>query len=100
MCFDGMHAWQLTQPVFIELAIAFYFHYLCPTERLDQFSGRAQGDDFPLVHDGHAIAKTLCLIHVMRSQQNRAAFAFESLDQSPKLPPRLRVETGRRLVEK
>ena len=55
---------------------------------------------FPVIHDRELVAQALGLIHVVRRQQDRPAGLLEFLDQVPQLPPCLRIETGRRFVEK
>src|SRR5262249_26070770 len=98
MRFDRMHAGQSSEAAFVERTIAFYLHDLSPAQGMDEFTRCAQRDDFSFIHDRHSIAKTLRFIHVM-SQQHRAALAFESLDERPKLSARLRIEPSRRLVQ-
>jgi hypothetical protein len=68
-------------------------------ERRDQFGGRALGDDPAAIDDGDAVAEHLGLVHVVGREQDRAAVLAEAAQQVPQLPPRLRVEPGRRLVE-
>ena len=47
-----------------------------------------------------SVAQSLGFVHVVRRQQDRAAGFLEFLDEVPQLTPRLRIETGRRFVEK
>jgi hypothetical protein len=58
-----------------------------------------QRDDVTVIDDGDAIAQALRFIHVVSRQDDRPAGSPEFLDESPELPPRLRVEPGRRLVQ-
>ena len=69
-------------------------------DRGDQLARRAERDDLAVVHDRHAVAQPLGLVHVVRGQQDRPAGLLELLDEIPELPPRLRIEAGGRLVEK
>ena len=62
--------------------------------------GVPTGDHLAVVHDRHAVAEPLGLVHVVRRQQDRPAGALELVDEIPELPARLRIEAGRRLVEK
>ena len=54
----------------------------------------------PVVHDADAIAQRVRLVHVMRGDQDRAAALAKPLEHVPQLAARLRIEAGRRLVEK
>src|SRR5439155_9374757 len=66
----------------------------------DQLRRRAQGDDFAVIDDGDAVAETLGFIHVVRREQNSPSLRSEAAQDVPELPARLRIEPGRRLVEK
>ena len=57
-------------------------------------------NDPPMIHNRHPVAQPLRLIHIVRSQDNGAAGLLEPVDQVPQVTPRLRVETGGRLIEK
>ena len=61
---------------------------------------RAERDQLAVIHDADAIAQRVRLVHVVRRNQDRAAGFAEPLEHAPQLPPRLRIESGRRLVEK
>src|SRR5690348_5311995 len=52
-----------------------------------------------MVDDGDAVAESLGFVHVVRGEENRAARGLEFLDEIPDLAARLRIESGRRLVE-
>ena len=52
-----------------------------------------------VIDDGHAVAQPLGFVHVVRGQQDGAALGAEAVEDVPQLPPRLRIEAGRRLVE-
>ena len=60
---------------------------------------RAHGDDPAVVDDGHAVAEPLRLVHVVRGQEHGRPPALKLVHDVPDLPPRLRVEAGRGLVE-
>jgi len=52
-----------------------------------------------MVHDGHPLAKRLRLVHVVRGEHHRMAFRADVPKQVPQVPPGLRVQRPRRLVE-
>ena len=64
-----------------------------------QLLGRVQGDDFRVVHDGHAVAEHLGLFHVMRGQDDRFALGLDRPHQLPEVAAGLGIEAGGRLVE-
>ena len=66
----------------------------------DERRRRAERDQPAVVHDADAVAERVRLVHVVRRDQDGAAGFAEPLEHAPELPPRLRVEAGRRLVEK
>ena len=70
------------------------------SDRLYQLSGRPERDDMTVIHNCDSLTQALCLIHVMSGEHNGPTRCPEFLDESPQLPPRLRIESGRRLVEK
>ena len=53
----------------------------------------------PDAQDGDAVGEPLRLLHVVRREQDALAQGAEVADRVPGLPPRGRVEAGRRLVE-
>ncbi len=65
----------------------------------DQVGGRAHRDHLALVDDGDPVAEPLGLVHVVRRQDRGPPPGAEVEDHVPELPPRLRVEPGRGLVE-
>src|SRR6476646_11528147 len=52
-----------------------------------------------MVDDRHPIAQNLGFVHVVRRENDRPTEPLELGDQVPELPPRLRVEARRRLIE-
>src|SRR5438445_668424 len=68
-------------------------------EIADQLARWIHRDDAALVHDRDPIAKNLCLVEVVRGQEDRGAASTYRLDQPPEVPSRLGIEAGRRLVE-
>src|SRR5262245_17651622 len=70
------------------------------TERRNQFARRAFRHHFAVVHNSDPIAQRFGFIHVMRCQQDGATAAAKLREQLPELTPRLRIESGRRLIEK
>src|SRR5690606_19461379 len=61
---------------------------------------RPDVDEPALGDDSRAVAELGGLVEVVRSEQNGGALALEPKDQAPELVPGLRVEAGRRFVEK
>jgi hypothetical protein len=53
-----------------------------------------------MVDNGNPIAQPLGLVHVMRGQNDCSATALQILDDIPKLPSRLRIQSRRRLIQK
>src|ERR1700734_3239012 len=70
------------------------------TDSGDEFPGRAERDDFSVIHDSDAIAKALGLFHVMRGKDDGAAGALELVDEIPEMAAGLRIEAGGGLIEK
>src|SRR5918999_969788 len=75
-------------------------HDVLRPERLDERAWRPKRYDTAVVHDRDAIGQSLRLFHVVSGQENRPPSRLERLDQVPHLPSCLRIETGRRFVEK
>ena len=61
---------------------------------------RADVDDAAVVDDRHAVAEPLGFLHQVRRQKDRLAALADAAHEIPDRPPRLRVESGRQLVEK
>src|SRR5947207_3029882 len=51
----------------------------------NQLARRSERDVFAVIHNGHAVAEPLGLVHVMRGQNNGAAFGPKAPDQFPSL---------------
>ncbi len=66
----------------------------------DERAWSIESDDLAAIDDGHAITQQLGFVHVVRRQQDGAALGSVPRQQVPQLAARLRVEPGRRLVEK
>src|SRR5262249_38166190 len=60
---------------------------------------RAERDDLAVIHDGHAVAGALGLLHVVRREQGRAAGRLVDGDALPEREGALRLQARRRLVE-
>ena len=71
-----------------------------PPRRGDQLARRVEGHDLAVIDDGDAVAEPLGFVHVMRGEQHSAAGLAEAADDVPELAARLRIEAGRRFVEK
>lgn len=67
--------------------------------RADELARRAKRDHFSVIHDRDAVAEAFGLIHIVGGEDDRASGGAELLDEIPELAARLRVETGRRLIE-
>ena len=65
----------------------------------DQLGGRPYGDDLPLAEDSDAVGEVLCLVEVVRREQDRLAELPQRTQRLPGLAPRVRVEARGRLVE-
>ena len=73
---------------------------MCSPPRLAISSrGESSGDHSAVVDDRHAVAQPLGFVHVVRRQQHGAAGGANLANDLPQLPPRLRIEPRRRLVE-
>ena len=59
----------------------------------------ADGFEFALVHDGHAVAYGLNLAEFVRGEEDRFALVLEALDDFADFHAAQRVEAARRLVE-
>src|SRR6266581_2730909 len=59
----------------------------------------AQGDDFAVIHDGHAVAEALGFLYVVSGHENGLFLAAEFLDDVVNLAANLRIETSGGLVE-
>src|SRR5207249_4597654 len=66
---------------------------------MNQLGRRTQRDHFAMIDDSHAVTEPLGFVHVVRREHHDAAGGFVAADYVPKLPPRLRIEAGRRLVQ-
>src|SRR6185503_783517 len=74
--------------------------HVLDADRGHELARRPERDDLAVVHDGYALAEPLGFVHVVRRQHDRAAGALEFFDELPELAACLRIEPGRRLVEK
>src|SRR5699024_4721320 len=64
-----------------------------------EFVRSAAGDDDAVVHDDHGV-RVRRLLHIVRGEkEGHARLLPEGMQHIPHPPPRLRVETRRRLVE-
>src|SRR6185369_11788981 len=93
------HGRQALDGAELERAVDRELDHVLGAEARDQLGGRAERDDAPVVHDRDAVAEPLSLVHIMRREQRGAALPAKRLDQVPELPPRLRVQARRGLVE-
>ena len=66
----------------------------------DQAGRRVDIDDPAVVDDRDPVAQPLGLFHQVCGQKDRLAARSDTADQLPDCTPRLRVQTGRQLVEK
>ena len=67
---------------------------------LDQSRRRVDVEDAALLDDGDTIAQPLRFFHQVRGEKHRLAAVANAAHQIPNRAARLRVETGRQLVEK
>ena len=66
----------------------------------NQFLRSSQRNDLSVVHNRHAVAQPLGLIHIVRGQDDGATGLLQAIDQVPQVTPRLRIKPRCRLVEK
>src|SRR3954469_4529124 len=64
-----------------------------------QLARRALGEDAAALDDRHAVGQRLCLVEVVRGQQDRLAQLAQRADRRPRVAARGGVEARRRLVE-
>ena len=76
------------------------FYDLIRAQRFNQLERRTECDDFPVVHDRHAIAKTRRLFHVVSRQEDSAASRTEFINHVPQRQAGLRIQTSGRLIQK
>src|SRR5438445_1582371 len=74
-------------------------HDLLRADRPLQSRGGVQGDDAAVVDDRDAVAELVCLLHVMRREQDRPALCLELADPVAQVARSLGVEPDCRLVE-
>src|SRR5918999_2139573 len=75
-------------------------HDVLGSERGNELARRAEGDHASVVHDCDTVGESLRLLHVVGREHDRPPGRFQCFDQIPYLATRLRVESGRWLVEK
>src|ERR1035437_2832172 len=97
--FHRMHAGQGAHAGFLDQPITGELDHVRTAQRLDQFPRGSRRDDLALVDDGDPVTEPLRFVHVMRREQHRASFALKPFNQSPELPPGLRVEPTGGLVQ-
>jgi hypothetical protein len=68
-------------------------------QRGNQLARRAERNDAAMIHDRNAIAESRRFLHVVGGEKHRPSARLQSLDNLPRLMPRLRVEPGRGLIE-
>ena len=68
-------------------------------DRLLERRRRVEREDLAVVHDRHALAQAVGLLHVVRQQHDRLAVGVQLAEDLPQREPALRVEAGGRLVE-
>src|SRR5207245_9693176 len=70
-----------------------------PSELRDERGWTAVGHDLAVVQNRDVVRELLRLVEIVRREEDRPPLPLEVSDQRPKLPPRARIETGRRLIE-
>ncbi len=97
---DARHRWQggqVGQEGLVHVAQA---EVDDPRQDADQVLDRVEGDDAPLVHDGHAVAEELDLLHVVAGVDDRhAALAVEAHNRLKDIVARLGVDADGGLVQ-
>src|SRR5580698_7890586 len=97
-----LHAGDLSERGCVDVCAVSYSELddVLAADGRDELLRRAQRDDLAVVHDGDTIAEALGFFHVMRGQDDGASCLLESVDEIPQVAAGLRIEAGRRLVEK
>ena len=65
----------------------------------DQFRGRPELQDLAVVHDRDPVAERFRLVHVVSREHHRLAAIIDGPQHIPQVPPGLRVQRCRRLVQ-
>src|SRR5438105_1670036 len=81
------HAYTQVQPV-------------APWNQFLQFCRCVEHENFPVVHDGDALAELVCLFHIMCGEQNGHTLLIERADAIPEEEPRLRIKAIGWLIQK
>ena len=68
-------------------------------EVLAECTRRLHVDECPPVDDGHAVAECLRLLDIVRCEEDSHATLCDLAHEIPDMPPDLRVERNRRLIE-
>jgi len=99
---DGRHSFEQPQRLPIEGGTVgdSELEHVLRTKRGDKLPGSPERNHLPVIHDRHAIAELFGLVHVVGGEQDGSPAGAELLDQFPELPARLRIEPGRRFIEK
>ncbi len=97
---DARHARNFAENSVIELFFHAEDYAILGVEPGDKVLRRVEGDDFPVVDDGHAVAQVLGFFHVVGCQENCLSPVSDALHHFPHRPPRLRIEAGRQFVQK
>ncbi len=66
---------------------------------INQLVGRSQGNNFTGIYNGNAVTQYFCLIHVMRSNNNRGTTLANSFINLPKIAACLWVKTSSWLIQ-
>src|SRR6476469_1956510 len=97
---DLLDARELSKPLGGRRIVSREDHGPIRTMPRDQAGRRVDIDDPSVVDDRDPVAQALGLLHQVCGQKDRLAARSDTADQLPDCTPRLRVETGRQLVEK
>src|SRR5207245_9318997 len=62
------------------------------SELRDESGRAAVSHDLAVIHDRDLIRKLLCLVEIVRREEDRPSLALEVSDQRPEFPPGARIE--------
>src|SRR5690606_13208145 len=82
-----------------QLQIYRELHHMLAGMGGDQLLRRTAHQYLAMFDDRQPVAEPLCLVHEVRGEQDGPAARTEIHAQIPDVPPRLRVESGGRLIQ-
>ena len=74
-------------------------HHVLGPEGGHQLAWRSESNDLAMIQDGDPVAQAFGLLHVVGGEEHRPPARLQAFHDLPGLPPRLRIEAGRGLVQ-